>query len=68
MAHHPASGATREDLVVVSLWWAEKPRFQSTGVLPAKRRFLQWRDPDSNRGHHDFQSQSIRSNPFYCVH
>jgi hypothetical protein len=51
-----SSGATREDLVVVSFWWAEKRRFEFAGVLPAKRRFLQWRDPDSNRGHHDFQS------------
>ena len=25
--------------------------FQFMGVLPAKRRFLEWRDPDSNWGH-----------------
>ncbi len=29
---------------------------------------FEWRDPDSNRGHHDFQLPSLRSNPFYCVH
>jgi hypothetical protein len=34
------------------------PRFEFTSVLPAKRRFLEWRDPDSNRGHHDFQTYS----------
>src|SRR4051812_33065850 len=26
---------------------------------PASRRFRRWRDPDSNRGHHDFQSCAL---------
>ena len=28
--------------------------------LPANYHILQWRDPDSNRGHHDFQSRAGR--------
>src|SRR3712207_9013437 len=28
-------------------------------ISPANRRFLKWRDPDSNRGHHDFQSCAL---------
>jgi hypothetical protein len=39
----------------VSLWWAEELRFKPTDVLQVKRPFCKWRDPDSNRGHHDFQ-------------
>jgi hypothetical protein len=42
-------------LVVVSFWWYERPRFEFAGVLPANQCFLEWRDPDSNRGHYDFQ-------------
>jgi hypothetical protein len=41
-------------LVVVSFWWYERPRFEFAGVLQARRPFLWWRDPDSNRGNHDF--------------
>jgi hypothetical protein len=38
--HHLASGATREDLVVVSFWWAEKSRFHFMYLLPANHRYL----------------------------
>jgi hypothetical protein len=29
---------------------------------------MKWRDPDSNRRHHDFQSQFLRSSPYYPIH
>jgi hypothetical protein len=28
---------------------------------------LEWRDPDSNRGYHDFQLPQLDSDPFYPV-
>jgi hypothetical protein len=31
------------------------------------QNFLKWRDPESNRRHHDFQSRSVRSSPYWCV-
>jgi hypothetical protein len=42
-------------VVVVTLWWAEELGFKPTSVLQVKRPFSKWRDPDSNRAHHDFQ-------------
>jgi hypothetical protein len=35
------------------LKWEHRARAQKR--LPC-RSFLEWRDPDSNRGHHDFQA------------
>jgi hypothetical protein len=40
----------------------------NTRKPPASRRFLGWRDPDSNRGHHDFQPCGRRSRtPLNCL-
>ena len=41
------------------LWWITRRRTTTPSgledVFPANPWFLEWRDPDSNRGHHDFQ-------------
>jgi hypothetical protein len=29
--------------------------------------FLKWRDPDSNRGHHDFQSSELHFDAYHHV-
>jgi hypothetical protein len=55
-------------LVVVAPPLTRKSRSRFADVLPANQSFSEWRDPDSNRGHHDLQSPCLRSYPFYCVH
>jgi hypothetical protein len=40
-------------------YWTKNACPEFVCVLSANRRFFEWRDPDSNRGHHDFQSCAL---------
>src|SRR5215203_6114273 len=45
-------------LVVVAPPLTRKTRSRFADVLPANQSFSEWRDPDSNRGHHEFLSHA----------
>jgi hypothetical protein len=51
----------RASVVVVGLVRAESSRFGTRKDVDTCRHFELWRDPDSNRGHHDFQGRRPRS-------
>ena len=50
------------------LWWRRGGRISRSpdfvSVLPANRPLFEWRDPGSNRGHHDFSV--ICKSPWVC--
>jgi hypothetical protein len=48
LAHHPK-------LVVVDAQEGRRTPIWVRGRCSCKRAVFEWRDPDSNRGHHDFQ-------------
>ena len=43
-----------------ALWYRSGTKARQSGrafvLIPYLQEFSEWRDPDSNRGHHDFQS------------
>ena len=58
--HEPADGIRHGKQLVapIAALLTAKPRFKFARVFLVFRclqDFLKWRDPDSNRGHHDFQ-------------
>jgi hypothetical protein len=56
--HQPALLAPPAKLVVVDVLVDDEGPNHSYDVFPANHRFLEWRDPDSNRGLHDLSGPS----------
>src|SRR5215212_3954819 len=65
------------DRVLKPTFWA-KPLKSTVATMPRRRYracifspilqyFLKWQDPDSNRGHHDFQFGCLSSAAYRCV-
>ncbi len=59
--YEPADGIRHGQplLVPTAALLLPRPGLSSQGVFlfsPCLQAFLKWRDPDSNRGHHDFQT------------
>jgi hypothetical protein len=54
-AQHPAFSASREAGCGVFVVGRSVLGFGIWAFYLQNTRFLEWRDPDSNRGHHDFQ-------------